>query len=856
MMAKKASGEPASAGEGLSAAERIDALFAFRAACEKLSSLSAKEYGEGRAVVLADPAMRAAIVREIISRLEAEPGAKVKPSRKALEELLVEVLVWSGDDDEPSLAAAADYAARLEKPGGHLRLIIEIQDNIHRLAAKRELAEPTRDAVVRLAGMIRGQIEAKKRWPVYFHEDEREEWLEHLEAALGVGVRRHLDPGEAWSDVAIADIEGLPAGPARSAWLALLAQCKSLPKSGKPPEKWLKDARQEVDRIGPDDFKRAILRWFPLVDRPRTSPHPNPNPWDPDWTNQILPHHANILRGLVFLCAGLDDKDVARALAKLTVSSYRKLPGIGPRLVSLGNACVGVLGTLPGVEAVGQLAVLKTRIKHGTAQKEVEKAFDAAAKRENLPREAIEELGVPAYGMEEVGRRVEAFGDYRAEMAADDDGFSIRWSKADGSPLKSVPASIKKDHAEEWKELQASAKDAGMMLTSRRDALDASYLARKAWSLGDWRERYLDHPLVGVIARRLIWTFTDGEASRDGLYHDGKFVDRDGRAIEVPDASTVALWHPIGHPVDEVTAWRDRLEQLGVKQPFKQAHREVYLLTDAERRTETYSNRFAAHILKQYQFHALCAARGWKNQLRLGVDDSYPPASRPLPHWGLRAEFWIEGIGDEHTESGAYLYLSTDQVRFYPEGAAQALAHASGGGYRFWRVEDRPLSLEDVPPLVFSEVMRDADLFVGVASVGNDPTWADGGVGGRHRDYWEQFSFGALSATAQTRMAVLERIIPRLKIADRCRFTDKFLVVRGDLRTYKIHLGSGNILMEPNDQYLCIVPKSAKADPGGKVFLPFEGDGVLSIILSKALLLADDRKIKDETITRQIVPEG
>lgn len=40
-----------------------------------------------------------------------------------------------------------------------------------------------------------------------------------------------------------------------------------------------------------------------------------------------------------------------------------------------------------------------------------------------------------------------------------------------------------------------------------------------------------------------------------------------------------------------------------------------------------------------------------------------------------------------------------------------------------------------------------------------------------------------------------------LKIRDRCELTDKFLVVRGDIRTYKIHLVSGNILMKPNDQY-------------------------------------------------------
>jgi hypothetical protein len=35
-------------------------------------------------------------------------------------------------------------------------------------------------------------------------------------------------------------------------------------------------------------------------------------------------------------------------------------------------------------------------------------------------------------------------------------------------------------------------------------------------------------------------------------------------------------------------------------------------------------------------------------------------------------------------------------------------------------------------------------------------------------------------------------------------------------------------------------------------FLPFEGDRTLSIIISKTLLLADDAKINDPTITRQI----
>jgi hypothetical protein len=54
-----------------------------------------------------------------------------------------------------------------------------------------------------------------------------------------------------------------------------------------------------------------------------------------------------------------------------------------------------------------------------------------------------------------------------------------------------------------------------------------------------------------------------------------------------------------------------------------------------------------------------------------------------------------------------------------------------------------------------------------------------------------------------------------------------------------------------DDQYLCIVPKQTVA-AGERVFLPFEGDTALSVILSKAFLLAADTKIADPTIVSQI----
>ena len=583
---------------------------------------------------------------------------------------------------------------------------------------------------------------------------------------------------------------------------------------------------------------------------------PTPPLYDAPEDNLISEPHMDILRGLAWACGLFPSPELARAVKTLTLSAYRKVPGKGPRAVRVGNACITALGMMPGLDAVGQLALLKVKVKFGTAQKAIDKALTAAAAREGLPREKLEEMAVPAYGLTEVGRLVETLGEFTAELAVTGSKTAaIIWRRADGKVQKSLPAAVKQEFAEKLKELNAAKKDIENMLPAQAERIDSLFLQQKTWPLETWLERYLEHPLTGTLARRLIWNFTTGGVTTPGLWLNGKVVDRLGHPVPLDAGKTsVALWHPLDQAADVVLGWRGFLEEWQIVQPFKQAHREVYLLTPAEERTGTYSNRFAAHILKQHQFHALAAARGWKNKLRLRVDAEYPPASRRLPRWGLRAEFWIEGAGEETNESGSYLYLATDQVRFYRSDAEQVSAHAGGGGYsgRWRQNAAEPLPLTEIPPLVFSEIMRDVDLFVGVASVGNDPAWADGGRRDAERNAWNLHAFGDLSATAQTRRDLLQRLVPKLKIAERCSFAEKFLVVRGDLRTYKIHLGSGNILMAPNDQYLCIVPGSAGKAEDGKFFLPFEGDRTLSVILSKAFLLAADAKITDPSITRQI----
>jgi hypothetical protein len=147
--------------------------------------------------------------------------------------------------------------------------------------------------------------------------------------------------------------------------------------------------------------------------------------------------------------------------------------------------------------------------------------------------------------------------------------------------------------------------------------------------------------------------------------------------------------------------------------------------------------------------------------------------------------------------------------------------------------------------------MRDVGTFVAVASIGSDPDWKRYRVSASD---WEKYAFGNLSQAAGDRREILQRILPTLKIANRCQLEDKFLVVRGDLRLYRIHIGSTNVLMEPGSRFLCIVPRLFEDDVSikSKILLPFEGDRSLAVILSKAFLLANDADITDELIREQI----
>ncbi|WP_187414275.1 DUF4132 domain-containing protein [Nonomuraea sp. PA05] len=523
---------------------------------------------------------------------------------------------------------------------------------------------------------------------------------------------------------------------------------------------------------------------------------------------------ATTLRGLIWTCELIKEPWVIPLLGDVAVTTGTGMGGSGANARSelLANAAIGVLSRRGGLDVVAQLARVQAKVRKKTILAAVDRTLNEVAGQAGLSPEQLLDRTVPTFGLGPDGTRTEQ------GLCLSLDG------RISYEGRKTIPKTVDRELLADFR---ATAKELRKAVPAERFRVERALATERIWRWRDVCEHFLDHPVTGSLARDLIWEILQGPAGLPVKGDQGwALTDPAGRRIQPFPDTPVLLWHPIAHTVEEVRGWRDHLIANDLRQPFKQAFREVYLLTPAEEQTRDHSRRFARHLLRYGQAKALLTGRGWTGM--------------SLGHWG-----WLYGSGESEAAKElpggltAHWDFHLDEHSFDRDGGGTASICVSGD-LRF-TAEGRGVPLAEVPALTLSEVLRDADLAVGVTSTGLDPEG--------HGEYWESYGFGDLSESAEVRRDALARLLPRLSIAGRCTLDGRFLHVKGELRTYKIHLGSGNILMEPNDAYLCIVPGGG----GDQVFLPFEEDGgMLSLILSKAFLLAADTGITDPSITRQI----
>lgn len=353
-----------------------------------------------------------------------------------------------------------------------------------------------------------------------------------------------------------------------------------------------------------------------------------------------------------------------------------------------------------------------------------------------------------------------------------------------GRTLKSIPAAVRADAR------YAASRERQDLLRDQARRLRTGLVERLVATAGmlapDELDRLRRLPAGAAMLPALLWRDASGTI---GLLDD---VDTGG------PVSAAHPWHL--YESGQLAHWQAEVVHRRLRQPVKQAFRELYLLTPAEREAVDVSQRFAGHTVRGDVAGRLLSGRGWRTH------DDYSDHQATRPAGGLTAA------------------LRCDFHGWFGMGDVQV------GELRFLSGKE-PVPLAEVPPVVFSEVMRDLDLVVSVA--GTDPTRLDS------------------AARASSRAQVLSALIADLGLR-RVTVEGTSAVVRGSRATYRVHLTSGSIHVEPGG-YLCVVPADFGRKAHRRLFLPFaDDDAMTSVVLSKVLLLAEDEKITDRSILDQL----
>jgi hypothetical protein len=401
---------------------------------------------------------------------------------------------------------------------------------------------------------------------------------------------------------------------------------------------------------------------------------------------------------------GLDDRQIARLLGAARVimapkrlEQVRTCITILHRRVDRGQLVAEALAAekpidptplafvrlLPGASRLPDLIERRQALAHlrqvaGTVRRKqeaietVDRALSLLARRAGLGTAArLDWLLAAAAGYEEPdGVTAE---ECEARIVIDQRGRPACLFTKRGKGVKTAPAPLKKHPGYKPYQRQFKAVQGLFDLTC---SMTEEAMLRCRWHAADEWEWLGRHPLV----KRVLSSLLVADGHHVGLRTaDGRgLTGVNGRFSPLAADASLRIVHPVELAISgDLPAWIARLQAEEIEQPFEQVERRVHLAADHAAIDEAGEFRpFPQAVCDGARLAAVLHAAGWRDIFEPGV------LMRRLPAFGVEARVGIEAGLDGATR------LTT---------------------LRFTTRAKRPLSLDAVPAIVFSEAVRDLE---------------------------------------------------------------------------------------------------------------------------------------------------
>ncbi|RJW37661.1 DUF4132 domain-containing protein [Clostridiales bacterium TF09-2AC] len=397
----------------------------------------------------------------------------------------------------------------------------------------------------------------------------------------------------------------------------------------------------------------------------------------------------------------------------------------------------------------------------------------------------------------------------KAAAPGTDTGKSAVTGPGPGKALKSIPSRLGKDaYVMELKAVHKKLKD---QYSRTRKMMEESMENQTLFTVDEVSMLYAN-PVVRAILAPLVFVSGGKLGFMEMQEHAAQgqpgnispcLVPYDGTRTPLKGTDLLRIAHPLD--LYRQGVWHGYQKYLFdncVRQPFKQVFRELYVKLPEEQ-GQKYSRMFAGNQIQPQKTVAVLRGRRWIADYEEGLQKVYYKEDIIARIYALADWF---SPSDVEAPTLEWVEFS-DRKTF------------------------ESLEIDKVPDLIYSEVMRDVDLAVSVAHAGGvDPETSH--------------------STIEMRRAIVEFNLPLFGISN-VTLKDSHAMIKGARGEYTVHLGSG-VIHQAGGAMLNILPVHSQSR--GRLFLPFvDEDPKTAEIMSKIVLLAEDRKIKDPSILEQIV---
>jgi hypothetical protein len=255
----------------------------------------------------------------------------------------------------------------------------------------------------------------------------------------------------------------------------------------------------------------------------------------------------------------------------------------------------GQSGHAKAVQGLGVLAAIGTDVAlihlHGIARTvryhglrdAAERTIGEIAARRGLTAEQLADRLVPTFGLDDPGGLVLDYGPRRFAVGFDEQ-LKPYVADGDGRRRKDLPKPGVKDDPDlapaAKKRFAALKKDVRAVAADQIRRLESAMVAGRRWTTAEFRDFFLDHPLMWHVARRLVWMSDDGTAFR--IAEDRTLADARDDAFTLRESAQVGVAHPV-RLGEGRKAWAELFADYEITQPFPQLGRPVHALTEEER---------------------------------------------------------------------------------------------------------------------------------------------------------------------------------------------------------------------------------------------------------------------------------